>query len=73
MASIVTKDNSMSRMSDIHIDISEFETLLYSRGLADTMVADTINRLNALGLKKYVDIVIQEFQYNVFHGHIEGF
>jgi len=29
--------------------------------------------LNALGLKKYVDIVIQEFQYNVFHGHIEGF
>ena len=73
MASIVTKDNSMSRMSDIHIDISEFETLLYSRGLADTMVADTINRLNALGLKIYVDNVIREFQYNVFHGHIEGF
>lgn len=63
----------MSRMSDIHIDISEFETLLYSRGLADTMVADTINRLNALGLKIYVDNVIREFQYNVFHGHIEGF
>lgn len=63
----------MSRMSDIHIDITEFETLLYSRGLADTMVADTINRLNALGLKIYVDNVIREFQYNVFHGHIEGF
>ena len=63
----------MSRMSDIHIDISEFETLLYSRGLADTMVADTINRLNALGLKIYVDTIVREFQYNVFHGHIEGF
>lgn len=63
----------MSRMSDIHMEISEFETLLYSRGLADTMVADTINRLNALGLKRYVDNVIREFQYNVFYGHIEGF
>ena len=63
----------MSRMSEMHMEITEFETLLYSRGLADTLVTDTISRLNALGLKRYVDIVIQEFQYNVFHGHIEGF
>lgn len=63
----------MSRMSEIHMEITEFETLLYTRGLADTMVADTINRLNALGLKRYVDTIVQEFHYNVFHGHIEGF
>lgn len=63
----------MSRMSEIHMEITEFETLLYTRGLADTMVVDTISRLNALGLKIYVDTIVREFQYSVFHGYIEGF
>jgi hypothetical protein len=58
--------NNEVRLKDLH-------SMVYERGLGDSQVRSEMTILCDLGFEQEVRDIVDCFEYDVFHGQVEGF
>jgi hypothetical protein len=60
-------------MSEIDLRLKDLYSMVYERGLGDSLVRSEMTIMCDLGFDQEVRDIVDCFEYDVFHGQVEGF